>query len=437
MGRKPSPTKHPKKARFPGKKRFSAKKARKSVSPKKTPSMTKMKVIKKQPTRTKAKKTASKAEPQRKKVLKDSKVDQPINVKKVPVRMKIAQATTGSKKSSKASSSKSTDENLKNEDMETLEAMKIAEEGLARMAPSEKTAIMMYMHEIGKTNLLTPEEETMLAKRVKRGDAKARTRMIQANLRLVVKIAHDYSNFGLPLLDLISEGNLGLIKAVERFDPERGGKLSTYASWWIRQSMKRALANQGKTIRLPVHLVDKISLIRKVTSRLQDELQREPTNEEISMETGFPVNKVAHLKSVSVRPTSLDVKVGEEENTTLSDLVGDENEPTPFDKLSSKGLTRDLISIIDSLSEREADIIRLRFGLTEQPPITLEEAGAHFGITRERVRQLQNIALRKIRNALTTKERMRSAKELQEESSENEKVNILRELLKSNTETFS
>lgn len=394
-----------------------------------------MKYLKKQPTRLKTKKTVARTLPPSKKPQKPSRVDQPTNVKKVPVRVKIAQTSSEAKKIGRVAPSKFSDEREKNVDEDTLEAMRIAEESLAQMAPSEKTAIMMYMHEIGKTNLLTAEEETMLAKRVKRGDAKARSRMIQANLRLVVKIAHDYSNFGLPLLDLISEGNLGLIKAVERFDPERGGKLSTYASWWIRQSMKRALANQGKTIRLPVHLVDKISLIRKVTARLQDELQREPSNEEISMETGFPVNKVAHLKTVSVRPTSLDVRVGEEENTTLSDLVGDENEPTPFDKLSSKGLTRDLMSIIDSLSEREADIIRLRFGLTEQPPITLEEAGAHFGITRERVRQLQNIALRKIRNALTTKERLRSAKELKAESEENEKMNILRELLKSNTES--
>lgn len=433
MARKPySSTKPTKKARLTGLRKSSAKKSRKSVSSKKTSTM---KYLKKQPARTKAKKTTARASAPSRKLPKPSRVDQPTSVKKVPVRMKIAQSASEARKSSKAAQARASEGNVKNLDEETLEAMKIAEEGLAQMAPSEKTAIMMYMHEIGKTNLLTAEEETMLAKRVKRGDAKARSRMIQANLRLVVKIAHDYSNFGLPLLDLISEGNLGLIKAVERFDPERGGKLSTYASWWIRQSMKRALANQGKTIRLPVHLVDKISLIRKVTTRLQDELQREPSNEEISMETGFPVNKVAHLKSVSVRPTSLDVKVGEEENTTLSDLVGDENEPTPFEKLSSKGLTRDLAAIIDSLSEREADIIRLRFGLTEQPPITLEEAGAHFGITRERVRQLQNIALRKIRHALTTKERLRSAKELKEESEENEKINILRELLKSNTET--
>ena len=168
-----------------------------------------------------------------------------------------------------------------------------------------------------------------LARRIQKGDTAARNHMIQANLRLVVKIAGDYNNFGLPLMDLISEGNIGLVKAVERFDPDKGGKLSTYAAWWIKQSIKRALANQGKTIRLPVHLVDKIAKMRKITAALAEELEREPTDEEIAYQMGLPTHKIAHLRSVSVRPASLDAPVGNEEDTKFGELVGDEKATTP------------------------------------------------------------------------------------------------------------
>jgi len=184
-------------------------------------------------------------------------------------------------------------------------------EDVRDLPSSEKSALKLYLQEIGKTPLLTPEEEVSLAKRIQKGDEKARNHMVQANLRLVVKIANDYNNFGLPLLDLVSEGNIGLVKAVERFDPDKGGKLSTYAAWWIKQSIKRALANQSKTIRLPVHLVDRIAKMRKITSALADEFGREPSDDEIAAEMGIPVNKVAHLKTVSVRPTSLDAPIGE------------------------------------------------------------------------------------------------------------------------------
>src|ERR1044072_7528971 len=185
-------------------------------------------------------------------------------------------------------------------------------------------AIKLYLREIGQVKLLTPQEEIELAARIKKGDKKARELMIKANLRLVVKIAHDYEGLGLPLLDLISEGNIGLMKAVERFDPAKGGKLSTYAAWWIKQSIKRALANQSKTIRLPVHLVDKISKMRRVIAKLTDELGREPENEEIASELQIPTAKVALLKTVSVRPASLDAPVGEDnDSATLGDLVGD------------------------------------------------------------------------------------------------------------------
>ncbi len=299
---------------------------------------------------------------------------------------------------------------------------------------SERSAIKLYLQEIGKTPLLTVKEEIELAERIKNGDKAARDKMIQANLRLVVKIAHDYSNFGLPLLDLISEGNIGLVKAVERFDPNKGGKLSTYAAWWIKQSIKRALANQSKTIRLPVHLVDKIAKMRKVAAALSEEFDREPTDEEIAMEMGMPVNKVAHLKSVSIRPTSLDAPVGEDEDTSFGDLVGDESATTPYEDLHTKSLSSDVTDMLSRLDERESDIIRMRFGLTGDRPMTLEEVGQKFDITRERVRQLQNMALQKMRRIMAQKETQRSREEIHEENLERTRMEILREFFQKKIE---
>ena len=300
-------------------------------------------------------------------------------------------------------------------------------ETLADLPHSEKSAIKLYLAEIGKTPLLKPDEEVALARRIRKGDHKARQHMIEANLRLVVKIAHDYANFGLPLLDLISEGNIGLIKAVERFDPDKGGKLSTYAAWWIKQSIKRALANQSKTIRLPVHLVDKIARMRKLTAALQELFGREPTNEEIALEMGMPVNKIAHLKSVSVRPTSLDAPIGEDDDTEFGDLVGDENAPTPFENLKSKSMLTDVNAMLDSLDEREADIIRMRFGIGGDRPQTLEEVGQHFNITRERVRQLQNMALQRMRREMAKKEKQRTAEEVHQETLQKKRMQVLHE----------
>ena len=297
---------------------------------------------------------------------------------------------------------------------------------------ADKTAIKLYLQEIGKTDLLTPDQEVELAARIKKGDEAARHLMIKANLRLVVKIAHDYSNFGLPLLDLISEGNIGLIKAVERFDPSKGGKLSTYAAWWIKQSIKRALANQSKTIRLPVHLVDKIARMRRLTLQLQEVLGREPTNEEIATEMGMPVNKVAHLKTVSVRPTSLDAPVGEDDNTSFGELVGDDSAANPFEDLRGKSVLRDIQSMMDELEPREADIIRMRFGLNGERPRTLEEVGEHFDITRERVRQLQNIALTKLRKRMFKKEKQRTQEEIDEEERERQRMKVLAEFFQEN-----
>lgn len=303
-------------------------------------------------------------------------------------------------------------------------------ESFEELPNSEKTPLQLYLQEIGKTPLLKPEEEVALARRIMKGDDKARQQMIQANLRLVVKIAYDYANFGLPLLDLISEGNIGLIKAVERFDPDKGGKLSTYAAWWIKQSIKRALANQSKTIRLPVHLVDKIAKIRKITMQLQEELEREPTDEEIGLVLEMPASKVAHLKSVSVRPSSLDAPVGEDDGTQLGELVGDDNAMTPYQTLSGKSLMTDVNEMIDALDEREAEIIRLRFGLKGDHPMTLEEVGAKFDVTRERVRQLQNIALQKMRRAMADRERQRNSDEVREERMAQKRYEVLEEFFK-------
>jgi RNA polymerase primary sigma factor len=293
----------------------------------------------------------------------------------------------------------------------------------------EDSTVKIYLQEIGKTALLTPQEEIDLAGLIKQGDEKARERMIKANLRLVVKIAYDYNNFGLPILDLISEGNIGLVKAVERFDPNKGGKLGTYASWWIKQSIKRALANQSKTIRLPVHMVDKISKMRKEINRLNEELGREPTNEEVSVNLGISVSKVAHLKSVSVRPSSLDAPVGDGEETELGQLVGDEKAINPLDSLSNKTQINDVHRILNQLDPREAQIIRMRFGLDGIAAKTLEEVGNHFSITRERVRQLQFTALKKLKKKMAKKEVQHTAEDLKEAELQKKKMEILREFM--------
>lgn len=307
-------------------------------------------------------------------------------------------------------------------------------EDVRNLPSSEKSTIKLYLQEIGKTPLLKPSEEVELAALIQQGDHKARERMIKANLRLVVKIAHDYANFGLPLLDLISEGNIGLVKAVERFDPSKGGKLSTYAAWWIKQSIKRALANQSKTIRLPVHLVDKIARMRRVAMELEEVLGRAATDEEIAYEMEMSVNKVAHLKSVSVRPASLDAPIGDDDGTEFGDLIGDENSINPFDSLQNKSVVNDLSELIDELDPRESEIIRLRFGLTGEKPMTLEEVGEMFDITRERVRQLQNMALSRMRKALIANERQRSQEEIHEEHIEAKRMEVLRDFYKENVE---
>lgn len=273
------------------------------------------------------------------------------------------------------------------------------------MAYESDSSLKIYLREISKTPLLTADEEVELAERIKQGDPDARSHMIRANLRLVVKIAQDYAAYGLPVTDLISEGNIGLMKAVERFDPEKGGKLSTYAAWWIKQSIKRALANQSKTIRLPVHMVDKIAKMRRISTMLAEVLGREPTDEELADEIGLPRRKLAMLKQASQRPTSLDAPINEGEATEYSEVIGDEKAVNPLDMLSDKNLHGELDGLLSVLDERERKIIDERFGLNGRKPLTLEEVGREFGVTRERIRQLQNSALTKMRRALRKKEK--------------------------------
>ncbi len=261
-----------------------------------------------------------------------------------------------------------------------------------------------YLQEIGQFSLLTLQEEIELAGKIKKGDAAARERMINANLRLVVTIARDYANLGLPLLDLISEGNIGLTKAVERFEPTKGAKLSTYAMWWIKQSIKRALANQSKTIRVPVHLADKIAKVRRVSIQMSEELGREPTDEELSEEIGIDSDKVARLNSVGIRPASLDAPIADNDSTEFGEVIGDDEAQTPFELLRDKNLLGEVDGLLEVLDPRERKIISRRFGLDGGEPKTLEDVGKDFGITRERIRQLQNIALAKLRRALSKKE---------------------------------
>ena len=255
--------------------------------------------------------------------------------------------------------------------------------------------------------------------------------MIQANLRLVVRIAKDYDNFGLSLMDLISEGNFGLIKAVERFDPDKGGKLSTYASWWIKQAIKRALATSGKTIRLPVHMVDRISQMRRVTNQLAAELGREPHNDEIAMAMEIPLAKVVHMKSVANRAASLDQPVGEEGDATLGDLVKDESERTPFETLRGKSDNDEIATMLAALEPREAEILTHRFGLNGESPLTLEEVGERFKLTRERVRQLQQSALMQLRRIMTERQKLLTPEDVRKNQLSAARSEVLGEFFRS------
>ncbi len=258
--------------------------------------------------------------------------------------------------------------------------------------------VRQYLREIGKYPLLTAEEEVELAKQFEKGIKKAKDKLIESNLRLVVSIAKKYIGRGLSLLDLIQEGNQGLIRAVEKYDWRRGFKFSTYATWWIRQAITRAIADQARTIRIPVHMVETINKLYRTSQRLMQDLGREPTYEEIAEELGITPDKVREIFKISQEVTSLDTKVGEDEDSTLGDFVADEVRPTPVDTASRQLLKDHLDEVLSTLTEREAKVLTLRFGLDGGQPNTLEEVGRVFGVTRERIRQIEAKALRKLKH---------------------------------------
>ncbi len=258
--------------------------------------------------------------------------------------------------------------------------------------------VRMYLKEIGQIPLLSPEEEQELAQRVSEGDQQAKNKLTEANLRLVVSIAKKYSGRGLHILDLIQEGNTGLIRAVDKFDYTKGNKFSTYATWWIRQAITRAIADQARTIRVPVHMVEVINKATRCNRKLVQELGREPTLEEIADELNLPIEKIIEANRTAADTLSLDTPVGDEEDTTIGSFVEDDNTPGPADATSNALLSEALSEILNTLTEREADVLRLRFGMYDGKTHTLEEVGQIFGVTRERIRQIENKAIRKLRH---------------------------------------
>ena len=262
-------------------------------------------------------------------------------------------------------------------------------------------SVRMYLREIGKIPLLTQEEESELSKKATAGDRKAKDRMAEANMRLVVSIAKRYSGRGLDLLDLIQEGNTGLLRAVDKFDPEKGFKFSTYATWWIRQAITRAIADQARTIRIPVHMVETINKLMRTQRRLTQDLNREPTNEELAKEMDMEVEKIEHIMKIKQDITSLDAGIGRDDNdgeeSTLGDFIEDEDTASPEESASSQLLKEQVREILGSLSDRERKILEMRFGLNGTKSHTLEEVGLEFAVTRERIRQIEAKALLKLR----------------------------------------
>jgi len=258
-------------------------------------------------------------------------------------------------------------------------------------------ALHLYLREIGQVKLLTPREELTLARRIRRGDKAAREHMIKANLRLVVKIARDYEGLGVPLLDLINEGNLGLMKGVEKFDPNKGAKLSTYAAWWIKQNIRLALANQSKTIRLPVHVVDRLAHLRRAEVKLRATLGHDPSEDELAHELNLDSRRVRKYRQASLAPVSLDAPIGDDGSDRVAEVVADPNAALPFDRLARETDTELMREVLATLTPRESSILSLRFGLADGTQRSLEEVGQHFDLTRERIRQIQELALNKLR----------------------------------------
>ena len=271
--------------------------------------------------------------------------------------------------------------------------MALSTEGIAIDDP-----VKIYLKEIGRVPLLTPEEEIQLAERMAKGDVKAKQRLAEANLRLVVSIAKRYVGRGMQFLDLIQEGNLGLIKAVEKFDHTKGFKFSTYATWWIRQAITRAIADQARTIRIPVHMVETINKLVRVSRQLLQELGREPSPEEIAEAMDIPVERVREIQKISQEPVSLETPIGEEEDSHLGDFIQDDNVPVPAEAAASTLLKEQLVEVLGTLTEREQKVLRLRFGMDDGRARTLEEVGKEFNVTRERIRQIEAKALRKLRH---------------------------------------
>ncbi|MCI9198578.1 MAG: RNA polymerase sigma factor RpoD [Lachnospiraceae bacterium] len=283
---------------------------------------------------------------------------------------------------------------LKEEDEVDIEKIDLSvPEGISIEDP-----VRMYLKEIGKVNLLTAEQEIKLAQRMEEGDEEAKKKLAEANLRLVVSIAKRYVGRGMLFLDLIQEGNLGLIKAVEKFDYRKGYKFSTYATWWIRQAITRAIADQARTIRIPVHMVETINKLIRVSRQLLQELGREPTPEEIAEEMDMSVDRVREILKISQEPVSLETPIGEEEDSHLGDFIQDDNVPVPADAAAFTLLKEQLVEVLGTLTEREQKVLRLRFGLDDGRARTLEEVGQEFNVTRERIRQIEAKALRKLRH---------------------------------------
>lgn len=287
-----------------------------------------------------------------------------------------------------------------------LAAPALSEEGSTTEMVSP---LARYLRDAVEVPLLTVEEEVELAQRIRHGDEAAREQMIRANLRLVVKIARDYEDFGLPLLDLINEGNIGLMKAVERFNPAKGGKLSTYAAWWIKQSIRRALNNQSKVIRVPTHTFEQLTQIRRVNARYETELGRAPTARELSKATGIRLNRLVEINGAAQAPISLEAPLGDADSNSLRDVVADANQADPAAELARRDLHELVEELVQHLPERERIILEHRFALGEARKITLRTIGRRFGVTRERIRQLQNIALAKLRKLITEREVFRAA----------------------------
>ena len=292
---------------------------------------------------------------------------------------------------------------IDDEELVKAEGIDSLEPGLGTDGVSIDDPVKVYLKEIGRVPLLTPEEEIDLAVRISNGDDAAKKRLSEANLRLVVSIAKRYLGRGMQFVDLIQEGNLGLIKAVEKFDYTKGFKFSTYATWWIRQAITRAIADQARTIRIPVHMVETINKVKKVSSQLLHANGREPSAEEIAEELDMPVEKVREIMRVAQEPVSLETPIGEEEDSHLGDFIPDDDAPAPADAASHTLLKETLGSVLDSLTPREEKVLRLRFGLEDGRSRTLEEVGKEFNVTRERIRQIEAKALRKLRHPSRSK----------------------------------